>query len=597
MPFVAPRTETSTTALDIGARPARAGLAGEAMGRAGSPEALAQLTAAMAELKALEVQPLLRRAVTAIETEDWKDADNWVQKALQRDECCGFAWYLMGIVRERMGDFANSLRSYEAALALIPEHSEVANDLGRLAYRLDMKPQAEKLFRHFLARHPDNLEGVNNLACAIRDQMRFEEATELLRPAIMGAPTAPHLWNTMGTISAEQGDFSNAEIFFREALRLDDAFYKSRYNLGNALLALGDPAGALVACEGALTQVTSVGEEMMMRLARSTIFMTLGRIGEGWDEYEARLNPEFADTTHFMFDRPRWTPGAELAGKSLLVVAEQGLGDEILFSNLLPDVIERMGPQGHLTLVVEPRLVPLFQRTYPAARVAAHATYDVAGRSIRLAPTLGDNIGDIDLWTPMGSLLREFRRTVEAFPDRPSFLTPDPERVAHWRKVLESAPAGPKVGLLWKSASDKGARHRFFSPFGQWEDVLRTPGVTFVNLQYGDCSEELAQAERDFGVRIWNPPGIDLKQDIDDVAALCGAMDLVIGFANATLNIAGASGIPTWLIVSPAAWPVLGQDRYLWYPQSRMFTAKTFGDWAPVMTSVAAALGDHLKSR
>ena len=363
------------------------------------------------------------------------------------------------------------------------------------------------------------------------------------------------------------------------------------------MLALGDPAGALVACEGALTQVTSVGEEMMMRLARSTIFMTLGRIGEGWDEYEARLNPEFADTTHFMFDRPRWTPGAELAGKSLLVVAEQGLGDEILFSNLLPDVIERMGPQGHLTLVVEPRLVPLFQRTYPAARVAAHATYDVAGKSIRLAPTLGDNIGDIDLWTPMGSLLREFRRTAEAFPDRPSFLTPDPERVAHWRKVLESAPAGPKVGLLWKSASDKGARHRFFSPFGQWEDVLRTPGVTFVNLQYGDCSEELAQAERDFGVKIWNPPGIDLKQDIDDVAALCGAMDLVIGFANATLNIAGASGIPTWLIVSPAAWPVLGQDRYLWYPQSRMFTAKTFGDWAPVMTSVAAALGDHLKSR
>lgn len=594
MPFVAPRTEVSAAALDIGTRPTRAGIAGEAVGHAGSPEALAQLTAAMADLKAMAVQPLLQRAVTAIEAEKWADADKWVQKALERDERCGFAWYLMGMVRERMGDFANSLHSYEAALALVPEHAEVANDLGRLAFRLDMKPQAEKLFRHFLNKHPENFDAINNLACAVRDQMRFEEAIDILKPAIMDHPTAPHLWNTMGTISAEQGDFSNSEIFFREALRLDDAFYKSRYNLGNALLALGDSVGALEACEAALNQVTSEGEEMMMRLARSTILMSLGRIGEGWDEYEARNNPQFADTTHYMFDRPRWEPGADLAGKSLLVVAEQGLGDEILFSNLLPDVIEKLGNASRMTLVVEPRLVPLFQRTYPAARVVAHATYDVAGKSIRISPSLGDNLDHIDLWTPMGSLLREFRRTVESFPYRPSFITPDPVRVAQWRKVLDTAPAGRKIGLLWKSASDKGARHRFFSPFAQWENVLRTPGATFVNLQYGDCSEELSAAERDFGVKIWNPPDIDLKKDIDDVAALCAAMDLVIGFSNATFNLAGAGGVPSWLIVSPAAWPVLGQDRYLWYPRSRLFAAEQFGNWEPVMNSVAEALAEHL---
>ena len=120
----------------------------------------------------------------------------------------------------------------------------------------------------------------------------------------------------------------------------------------------------------------------------------------------------------------------------------------------------------------------------------------------------------------MGSLMREFRRTVQAYPARPAFLEPDPVRVAHWKKVLEAAPAGPKVGLLWKSAVGKDSRHRYFSPFAAWAPVLAQKGVTFVNLQYGDCSEELAAARQDFGVEIYTPPGIDLKQDLDDVAAL-----------------------------------------------------------------------------
>lgn len=146
------------------------------------------------------------------------------------------------------------------------------------------------------------------------------------------------------------------------------------------------------------------------------------------------------------------------------------------------------------------------------------------------------------------------------------------------------------MGLLWKSNIINGGRHRFFSPFEQWAPVLRAPGATMVNLQYGDCAAELEQARRDFGVEIWNPPGIDLKQDLDDVAALCGALDLVIGFSNATLNIAAACGAPTWLITAPAAWTRLGTDRYPWYPQVRSFVPPAFGDWAPVMAEVADEL-------
>jgi hypothetical protein len=207
-------------------------------------------------------------------------------------------------------------------------------------------------------------------------------------------------------------------------------------------------------------------------------------------------------------------------------------------------------------------------------------------------PFLDGRLGEIDLWAPLASPLREFRPTADTFPDRVGYMKADPDRVAHWREVLEQAPAGLKVGLLWKSAIINGGRHRFFSPFEQWAPVLKTPGVSLINLQYGDCSAEIEQARRDLGVEIWTPPGIDLKQDLDDVAALCCAMDLVIGFSNATLNIGAACGAPTWLISNPGAWPRLGTGRYPWYPQVRVFLPPGFNEWGATMDQVAGALAN-----
>jgi hypothetical protein len=193
----------------------------------------------------------------------------------------------------------------------------------------------------------------------------------------------------------------------------------------------------------------------------------------------------------------------------------------------------------------------------------------------------------------MGCLLRRFRRDLDAFPDRPRFLEPDLARVAHWRGVLAAeAPAGFKVGLLWKSIKLDGARLRYYSPFEHWAPVLATPGCAFVNLQYGDCTAEIAEASARLGVQIWQPQGIDLKQDLDEVAALSCALDLIIGPANATSNIAAACGAPLWLISTPGAWPRLGTDRYPWYPQARVFLPPTFNQWPQVMAEVAAALAE-----
>lgn len=582
--------DTSAIALSAAqATPARPGQAADAMGAAGSRDALRRLNAAIGELKALSVEPLLNRAVAALEAEDHETGGRLAIQALEQDERNGFAWYLLAISRERAGDFVSSITCYESALALLPNQADVANDLGRLAFRMGMKVEAEKLFRHFLAAKPNHPEGANNLACAIRDQDRAEEAIEILRPAIEANPTAAMPWNTLGTIVTEQGDLEAAQTFFDEALRLQPNFPKAQYNRGNVRLSLGRPEEALTDCDIALAGTLAQDERQMMRLSRSTILMELGRTAEGWEDYEARLHPQFADFTQIQAPGAPWRPNADLAGRALLVFGEQGLGDEVMFANLIPDVIDALGPDGRLTLAVEARLVPLFQRSFPQARVGAHATYAVAGRTVRVAPFVGDDEA-IDYCAPLGSLLRQFRPSVESFPARPGFLTADPQRVAHWRDVLRQAPEGLKLGLLWKSGLMNGARRRFFSAFEAWREVLKVPGISFINLQYGDCAAELEQARRDLGVDIWTPPGIDLKQDLDDVAALTCALDLVIGFPNATVNLAGACGANAWVTSAPGAWPRLGSDHYPWYPQVRVFKAAALGDWAPMLSEMAAAL-------
>jgi tetratricopeptide (TPR) repeat protein len=588
-------TAALSAAVDGVAAPAPMLAADADMGDATSQAALTRLKQAVAELKTMTIRPLLSRAVAALGAEDHATASALALKALGHDDRNGVAWYLLAIAREKASDFKSSIRAYEAALALTPNHVEIANDLGRLAYRLGMKSVAAQLFQHYCAAHPDCAQGANNLACALRDLHHYDDAVEVIRPAIMAHPDNPPLWNTLGTILGEQGEMAGALTFFDEALRLDPDFAKARYNRANTRLDLGDNEGALIDCEAAMPGAPTPSDLMMMKLARATMLHCIGRVGEGWDSYEARLDPAFSDVTNFMIDRPRWTPDSDLAGKSLLLMGEQGLGDEVMFANILPDVLEALGPDGRLSIALEPRLKTLFQRSFPTVEVGAHATYKVDGHTVRGAPFIKDQ-AVIDLWTPMASPLRRFRRSADAFPRRDRFLVADPQRVEHWRGVLSERP-GLKIGVLWKSLKLEGSRLRYFSPFEAWRPVLQVPGVSFVNLQYGDCAAELAQARDELGLEIWQPPGIDLKNDLDDVAALGCALDLIIGPANATSNIAAACGADVWLISTLACWPRLGTRHYPWYPQMRVFIPDAVGAWAPMMEEVAAALADRVASR
>jgi len=508
--------------------------------------------------------------------------------ALKLDETYGLAWHVMAISLEKTGELEKAFTAYEAALRLLPDDPALIGDLGSLAHRLGHLDLAEKLYLRHLAVNPGNPEVTNNLASVLREDNRYGEAIELLRTVIAAHPGMALLWNSLGSVVSDRGDMVESLPFYDEAIRLDPGFYKAQYNRANVRMGLGDPERALADINAALHGANVGSDIATMKMAKAFTQMMVGDLSGGFETYEARFDPALSEAVSFQEFGERWSPEAELSGKTLLIYGEQGLGDEILFANLLGDAIKAVGPQGRVILATEGRLVPLFQRSYPELLAHPHRTVSHQGRLIRFIEFDGSP-PEIDLWVPMGSLFRIFRDSVDRFPDRPAFLSADPERVAHWRGILDAEGTTPKVGVMWKSLLMKGSRVRGFVPFDLWDSILAVPGVQFVNLQYGDCSSEIARA-REAGLNLWTPPGIDLKADLDDVAALCSALDLVIGPMAASTNIAAACGTASWIISMPDAWPRFGTDHLPCYPSARVFPVEGFGEWHGVMGRIEAAL-------
>lgn len=600
MPFAAPAADPLPSELALGHMPVRQ----DATGDAASPAAIRRLSHALADTRGPNAKAQkkaveqLKAAVASIRVGDYQAASRRALAILEADERNGLAWHVLAIAQEKGGRLSDALNAYDAALRVRPEDPAIAHDLARLAQRLGHLDIAEKLLLKFLSVEPGHVEGTNNLACVLRDQKRYDEAIDRLRDLIAIEPESPTLWNTLGTVLSDQGRMGESLPFFDEALRLDEGFAKARYNRANVLQPLGEPERALADLDRALPGAETPYENAMMRMARAMLLMGMGRLKEGFEAYEVRLDPEMPEAMRVVVDAPRWDPAAtDIRGKRLLVVGEQGIADEMVFGTCLPDVIEAVGPAGKVFIAVEPRLVDLYQRSFPTAVVGGHRAVRIEGRLHRYCPFMeevAEREGKADAWTPMAALLAQYRTELSAFPDRDGYLTADPDKVARWKGELETLGPGFKVGLHWKSLILTGVRARYFSSFERWRPVLTTPGCVMVNLQCGDVSEDLAAAEA-AGVRIWTPP-MNLKDDLDDLAAISCALDLVIGPGIAGTNLAAASGARTWLIHAPDDWHLLGTDRYPFYPRVRTFATGGFDGWPRAIAEVRAALEAEVRA-
>ncbi|HWU54067.1 MAG TPA: tetratricopeptide repeat protein [Rhizomicrobium sp.] len=532
----------------------------------------------------------LKRAVRTWRKGDIAKAGQWALKATEADSENPKAFHVLAMALERMGHLHKALVTYERAFELDKEDPELLINLGLTAWNLKLNEGAAKMFQLYIALCPDSPLGYNNLGSCLADMGRVEEAIELLRAALFRMPQEAILWNSLATVLAENSRADESLIFYEEAARLAPQFARAFHNLGFAYQHLSQLDKALESYDRAMELVIDPAERIETRHSRSICLIGLGKLEEGFSEYEIRNNERFRCYFHHMIDAPRWQ-GEDVRGKKLLLVGEQGLGDEIMFSNILPDAQAAVGDEGKLQICVDPRMIPLYQRSFPKAEVGTYddrtLVDDAGNKALRLVP-FASKENKPDLWAPMGTALQFYRRSVTDFPKKP-FLVPDPARVAAYREQLKALP-GKKVGICWRSMLITGKRAKYFSPIDAWGTILQTPGVTFVNMQYGDSAPGIARAKEKFGVQIHTVEGLDLKDDIDGTAALSLAVDLVLSAPTAAAHTASSVGAKVWYLAVGLGWPQLGTAEYPWYPDTRVFWPEKFGDWDAVMPGFAAEL-------
>jgi tetratricopeptide (TPR) repeat protein len=534
---------------------------------------------------------VLRRAIKAWQKGDLVRSAQLSLEAANADDTNPKAFHVLAMALQRMGHQHKALVTYERAFALDPSDPELLINLGLAAWNLKLTEGAAKMFSLYVEACPESPLGYNNLGSVQSDLGHVSTAIETLRAAIYRMPSEAILWNSLATVLAENGRVEESLVFYEEAIRLDPNFARLYHNVGYAWSHLGRLDKALDAYNEALARAVEANEQMEGKHSRSICLIGMGRTAEGFAEFEIRNDQRFRAYVHHMTKAPLWK-GEPLDGKRILIVGEQGLGDEFMFGNILPDIQEAVGETGKLEIAVDPRLMPLFQRSFPNANVGRYEDRTLldkdGNKNLRFIPFSIDK-GEPDYWAPMGTPLHILRKNLADFPHK-AFLVPDSARVADYAAQLTALGEGPKIGVCWRSMMLGAKRAKYYSALDAWGPILQTPGVTFVNLQYGDCAEELARAAERHGVEIKTMDGLDLKNDIDGAAALSAALDLVISAPTAAAATAASVGAEVWFLTAGRTWPQLGTDEYPWYRKSKVFSPTKFGEWNELMPRVGGAL-------
>jgi tetratricopeptide (TPR) repeat protein len=500
-----------------------------------------------------------------------------------------------------LGRREEAVQGYDRALAVKPDSVNEWCNRGATLQELGRYEQAAESFGRAAALAPDFAPAHCNHGIALVALKRYDAALASLERAIALAPGSADAHNNRANALDQLGRPAEALAAVDRALAIEPAHRAALVTRAVILRKAGRSDEALASCDRALglwaddPEALTVRADVLVDLERfeeataafdriiardpepalpkwnkSFICLGLGQFQEGWTLYERR----WAGARGLVprpYPQPRWH-GGRVDG-TLLVWGEQGLGDEILHASMIPDLMQRT---PSVTLEVEPRLVALFARSFPGAKV------------IPLGPALSP--GPFVAQTSIASLGGHFRPSFEAFPKRDrGYLVADDTRTRALRQRLDDGRT--VIGLSWVSkapigGAQKSARLADFAP------LLRSPGYRFVDLQYGDTQAERAAVERELGIRVERLADIDNMNDLDGLAALMGACDAVVTVSNTTAHLAGATGRPTWVMVPHGHARIWywfrDRDESPWYPRVRVTRQQRGQAWPDLIATVAA---------
>jgi Flp pilus assembly protein TadD len=485
------------------------------------------------------------------------------RRAVELSPAAPRAHALLGHALRQGGRPAEAEAAFRTQLALRPDDPDAGINLAAALGDQDRPAEAAALLPAVLAQAPERPEAHLNLGTALRQLGRLEEAAECCERAVALAPDNPDAWSGLGSVQRERGRLDAAEAAQRRAVALRPAAPRAYNELSIVLadqlrlheaLAVLDLARALAP------------EDAEVRHHRAFVLLLLGRLAEGWDEYEVRFDTRQGRPDRRGFAQPVWC-GERLAGRTILLHAEQGFGDTLQFCRYATRVA---AAGGRVVLEVQPPLRPLLEGFPGVAQLVSR----------------GEALPDFDLHCPLLSLPRAFGTTLENIPADGPYLAPPEAALARWRELLPPGE-GRRAGVVWAGNPRHVNDRRRSLPFAALAPLWAVPGWSWVSLQVGPRAADLAAAPAG-RLRDLAP---ELHSFADTAAALC-QLDVVVTADTAVAHLAGALGRPA-LVLLPYApdWRWLGRGaRSPWYPSLTLCRQNSARSWDPVIDAVAASL-------
>lgn len=475
---------------------------------------------------------LLRRAFALHQQGQAREAEQLYAKVLKADRRQFDALHLLGLLKYQQGDNAEGLRLIGAALKIKPDYADALLNYGSVLSALQRHEEALGYFDRALALNPLSPRALNNRGNSLAVLRRFDEA--------LGC--------------------------FNRALAIEPGHANTLVNRAYTLLDLGHYSEALADYERALKlRPDDADSQMHMAFAE----LAMGNFSSGWRRYEWRWKSRHPPTPRHS-TLPRWN-GQQVNG-TILAWGEQGLGDEIIYTSMIADLARRA---DSVVLEVEPRLSRLFARSLPGVQVI--------GRGEPLP-------ANVAAQSPLASLGQHLRPTWDAFPRREAgYLVADRDAAARLRRRL--SPEGEAiVGLSWVSKSPLFGLFKT-AQLIDFASVLRLPNCRYVDLQYGDTLAEREAVAQSAGIAVERLADIDNTNDIDGLAALITACDLVVTVSNTTAHLAGALGKPTLLFVPQSGgrlWYWFNERADSpWYPRMHIRRQKVGQSWKDLVDLAA----------
>lgn len=468
-----------------------------------------------------------------------------------------------------LGRSEEALASYEAAIRLRPDYGDARLNTGLLLYMLGRRDEAIAAFREMTIACPTDARGFYNLGTCLEKSLATAEATSrealsresaaAFKRALSLDPGNPDIHYAFSNLLTFRGDYGTAAAHLETALRLRPNWPDGWNNLANQVEALGNREAALMMFDRALA-LDPLNAGAIVN--RGMTCLALGRLAEGWEGYGRRFDDPRFPFVPRNWPWPKWA-GEDLAGKSILLWGDQGVGDEILYSSMIPEVAKRAAV---CVIECEPRLVSLYRRSFPDIEVVS------VREGLAVSPLAGRTF---DFHCSVLDLGAQLRRSFNAFPNRLGGLQADGEHSKYLRtKYLGQSGRERLIGVSWRSANP-GMGHQKSLLLVDLLPILRLPRLTFLSLQYGDVSQEIAALRDAHGVDILLDRDIDSVGDLDGFAAQIQACDAVVTVSNTAAHFAGALGVPTALYVPDGRkrhWYWFDRGAYSpWYRTARLF--------------------------